>query len=47
MLKDEMSEVSKNFEREVLLEKLLLYFKMHMPGFPELNTVSVLKNLLH
>lgn len=47
MIKNEDPSSFNHNERGMLLEKLLLYYKMHMPGFPELNTLSVLKNILH
>ena len=32
-------------ERNRILEILLLYYRLHVPGFPELRSVSVLKEL--
>ncbi len=34
-------------ERARLLEYISLYYRLHLPGFPELNSLAVLKELFH
>lgn len=34
-------------DRSMLLEKWLLYYRLHVPGFQPLNSLSILQQLLH